>query len=52
MELEGRLTPEIVEAYLQRLLWEKDVVNSEGLAIEIFRLKVVPDSEQKPILRM
>lgn len=40
LELNERLTPEIVDAYLQRLLWEKDVVNSEGLALEIFRLKV------------
>ncbi|KAK4019366.1 hypothetical protein OUZ56_001390 [Daphnia magna] len=39
LELNERLTPEIVDAYLQRLLWEKDVVNSEGLALEIFRLK-------------
>lgn len=40
LELNERLTPDIVDAYLQRLLWEKDVVNSEGLALEIFRLKV------------
>lgn len=41
LELNERLTPEIVDAYLQRLLWEKDVVNSSGLALELFRIKVL-----------
>jgi hypothetical protein len=40
LELNERLTPEVVDAYLQRLLWEKDVVNSLGLTLEIFRIKV------------
>nr|CAH0108635.1 unnamed protein product [Daphnia galeata] len=39
LELNERLTPEVVDAYLQRLLWEKDVVNSLGLTLEIFRIK-------------
>ena len=40
MEINERLTPEIVDTYIQRLLWEKDVLNSEGLSMDIFRLKV------------
>ena len=34
------VSPQTLDAYLQRLLWEKDVTNSEGLAADIFRLKV------------
>lgn len=30
----------ILEAYLQRLLWEKDVTDAGGLPVDIFRMKV------------
>lgn len=40
METGESLSPEVVDAYLQRLLWEKDIVNSEGEPADVFRLKV------------
>lgn len=40
IEVNEPFTPQIVETFLQQLLWEKDVLNSQGQLMEIFRLKV------------
>ncbi|XP_046448156.1 COBW domain-containing protein 1-like isoform X1 [Daphnia pulex] len=51
LELNERLTPEIVDTYLQRLLWEKDVVNSLGLTLEIFRIKGIVRYSQPELVQ-
>lgn len=40
LESNELVTPEVIDAFMQRLLWDKDIVNAEGQPADLFRVKV------------
>ena len=40
LEVEGHIDKDKLDRFLQTLLWEKNICNSQGDTIEILRLKV------------
>jgi hypothetical protein len=40
LEIDEPLTNDIVDNYMQQLLWEKKAINPDGSVADIFRLKV------------
>lgn len=40
LESNELVTAEIVDAFMQRLLWDKDIINAEGQPADLFRVKV------------
>lgn len=39
-EIEGNISKAAVERFLQRLLWDKDLLNSNNIVMEVMRFKV------------
>jgi len=40
LEMDEPLTSDIVDTFMQQLLWEKKAINPDGSVADIFRLKV------------